>query len=101
MLLLDLSPQGLRGQQLQDSLAAVNLTSNRNPIPFDSAKPAEWAGLRLGVGAATTRGLQRDDMILLGEIIARAVERCVEGSDSSIEDDKRLVLGLCQRHPIY
>jgi glycine hydroxymethyltransferase len=101
MLLLDLSPQGLRGQQLQDSLAEVNLTSNKNPIPFDSAKPGEWAGLRLGVGAATTRGLQRDDFTLLGEIIARAVGGCGDANHAGVEDDRRRVLALCERHPIY
>jgi glycine hydroxymethyltransferase len=101
MLLLDLSPQGLRGQQLQDSLAEVNLTSNKNPIPFDSAKPTEWAGLRLGVGAATTRGLMQRDFTLLGEIIARAITRCSETSPGGIEDDQRQVLALCERYPIY
>jgi glycine hydroxymethyltransferase len=101
MLLLDLSPQSLRGQQLQDNLAEVNLTSNKNPIPFDSVKPAEWAGLRLGVGAATTRGLQRDDFTLLGEIIARAVSGCGDASHAGVEDDRRRVLALCERYPIY
>jgi glycine hydroxymethyltransferase len=101
MLLLDLSPQELRGQQLQDALAEVHLTSNKNPIPFDSAKPSEWAGLRLGVGAATTRGLQQDDFTQLGEIIARAVTRCSEASPGGIEDDKHKVLALCKRYPIY
>ncbi len=101
MLLLDLSSQGLRGQQLQDRLAEVNLTSNKNPIPFDSAKPVEWAGLRLGVGAATTRGLQRDDFTLLGEIIARAVSGCGDASHAGVEDDRRRVLSLCERYPIY
>ena len=101
MLLLDLSPQELRGQQLQDALAEVHLTSNKNPIPFDSAKPSEWAGLRLGVGAATTRGLQQDDFTQLGEIIARAVTRGSEASPGGIEDDKHKVLALCERYPIY
>ena len=101
MLLLDLSPQSLRGQQLQDNLAEVNLTSNKNPIPFDSVKPTEWAGLRLGVGAATTRGLQRDDFTLLGEIIARAVSGCGDASHAGVEDDRRRVLALCERYPIY
>jgi len=101
MLLLDLSPQGLRGQQLQDSLAEVRLTSNKNPIPFDSAKPSEWGGLRLGVGAATTRGLQQADFTLLGEIIARAVTRCSEASTDGIEDDQRQMDALCERYPIY
>ena len=101
MLLLDLSTQGLRGQQLQDSLAEVNLTSNRNPIPFDSSNPAEWAGLRLGVGAATTRGLQRDDFGLLGEIIGRAVARCSDTGSPAAEDDRQKVLALCKRYPLY
>ena len=101
MLLLDLSPQELLGQQLQDALAEVHLTSNKNPIPFDSAKPSEWAGLRLGVGAATTRGLQQDDFNQLGEIIARAVTRCSQASPGGIEDDKHKVLALCERYPIY
>jgi glycine hydroxymethyltransferase len=101
MLLLDLSPQELLGQQLQDALAEVHLTSNKNPIPFDSTKPSEWAGLRLGVGAATTRGLQQDDFTQLGEIIARAVTRCSEASPGGIEDDKHKVLALCERYPIY
>ena len=101
MLLLDLSTQGLRGQQLQDGLAEVNLTSNRNPIPFDSSNPAEWAGLRLGVGAATTRGLQRDDFGLLGEIIGRAVARCSDTGSPAAEDDRQKVLALCKRYPLY
>jgi glycine hydroxymethyltransferase len=101
MLLLDLSPRGLRGQQLQDSLAEVNLTSNKNPIPYDSAKPAEWAGLRLGVGAATTRGLQRADFTLLGEIIARAIARCGARDPAGAEADRGRVLALCERYPIY
>ena len=101
MLLLDLSTQGLRGQQLQDGLAEVNLTSNRNPIPFDSSNPAEWVGLRLGVGAATTRGLQRDDFTLLGEIIGRAVARCSEAGSAAAEDDRQKVLALCERYPLY
>ena len=101
MLLLDLSSQGLRGQQLQDGLAEVNLTSNRNPIPFDSSNPAEWAGLRLGVGAATTRGLPRDDFGLLGEIIGRAVARCSDTGSPAAEDDRQKVLALCKRYPLY
>ena len=101
MLLLDLSTQGLRGLQLQDGLAEVNLTSNRNPIPFDSSNPAEWVGLRLGVGAATTRGLQRDDFTLLGEIIGRAVARCGEAGSTAAEDDRQKVLALCERYPLY
>ncbi len=101
MVLLDFSQQGLTGQQVQDSLARVNLTSNKNPIPFDSSKPSEWAGLRLGVAAATTRGLQVDDFKLLGEIIVRRIDECGQDSDNQVEEDRRSVLELCAAYPIY
>ena len=101
MLLLDFSNRRLTGQQVQDRLAQVNLTSNRNPIPFDSVNPAQWSGLRLGVAAATTRGLQADDFQLLGEIIARTIDHCEDEAKSQLRDDKHSVLKLCERFPIY
>jgi glycine hydroxymethyltransferase len=101
MVLLDFSARGLKGQQVQDGLAQVNLTSNKNPIPFDSTKPSEWAGLRLGVAAATTRGLQVEDFKLLGEIIARTIERCEQNSHNQAREDRDKVLELCERFPIY
>jgi len=101
IVLLDFSSLGLTGQQVQDSLAQVNLTSNKNPIPFDSTRPSEWAGLRLGVAAATTRGLKSSDFELLGEIIGRAITRCGVADDAGTETDRQQVLRLCQRFPIY
>lgn len=101
MVLLDFSAQGLSGQQVQDDLARVNLTSNKNPVPFDSTRPSEWVGLRLGVAAATTRGLQGEEFRQLGEIIARAIRRREQGNDSGIEADREQVSALCRRFPIY
>ncbi len=101
MLLLDFSSRGLSGQQVQDRLARINLTSNKNPVPFDSTNPSQWVGLRLGVAAATTRGLQRDDFKLLGEIIARTIEHCEDDAVNQLQDDQLRVLQLCARFPIY
>jgi glycine hydroxymethyltransferase len=101
MLLLDFSSRDLTGQQVQDRLARVNLTSNKNPIPFDSANPSQWMGLRLGVAAATTRGLRPDDFKLLGKIIARAIEHCEDDAVNLPQGDKHKVLQLCERYPIY
>ena len=101
MLLLDFSSRGLSGQQVQDHLARINLTSNKNPVPFDSVNPSQWVGLRLGVAAATTRGLQRDDFKLLGEIIARTIEHCEDDAVGQLQDDRHKVLQLCERFPIY
>ena len=101
MLLLDFSSRGLSGQQVQDRLARINLTSNKNPVPFDSTNPSQWVGLRLGVAAATTRGLQRDDFKLLGEIIARTIEHCEDDAVNQLQDDQLKVLQLCERFQIY
>ena len=101
MLLLDFAARGLTGQQVQDRLAHINLTSNKNPVPFDSAKPSQWVGLRLGVAAATTRGLQHDDFKLLGEIIARTIEHCEDDAKTMLQEDRHSVSQLCTRFPIY
>ena len=97
MVLLDLSHSGQNGQQVQDSLAAVNITSNKNPIPFDSPKPSEWLGLRLGVAAATTRGLDSGAFTQVADVIARAVH----GGTNTVVQDRQRVLALCQQYPIY
>ena len=70
LVLLDLSGYGITGQRLQDTLDAINITSIKNPVPFDVSRPTDWSGLRLGVAAATTRGLMASEMQELGGIIA-------------------------------
>ena len=70
MVLLDLASVGLLGQQAEAALARAGITSNNNPIPGDGRAPAKWTGLRLGVAAATTRGLNAADMKVLGTSIA-------------------------------
>ncbi len=99
MLLLDFSEQGLRGQTVQDRLALAGLTSNKNPVPFDSNKPAEWVGLRLGVAAATTRGLDLAEFELRGETIADLIR---SGDDADVlETARERVSTLCVAFPIY
>ena len=99
LVLLDLSQFGLTGQQVQDALADVRITSNKNPIPFDAKQPSKWVGLRLGVSAATTRGLGEGEMTELGEIISTTIKNHGMSGD---ENELRSRVGrLCQRFPIY
>ena len=101
MVLLDLSARNLKGQLVQDALAQVNITSNKNPVPFDSPRPDDWVGVRLGVAAATTRGLGHAEFEILGSIIADVVENGEEMSASLLQAHKNSVLEICQRFPIY
>ncbi len=70
MVLLDLASVGLLGSQAETALARAGITSNRNPVPFDARNPSKWTGLRLGVAAATARGLDPGGMEGLGACIA-------------------------------
>ena len=101
MVLLDLRGSAVSGQQLQDRLAMAHITSNKNPIPFDSAKPSEWQGLRLGVAAATTRGLGETEFSKLGDIIANLIQAGDNDHAELIESSRTEVLSLCERFPIY
>ncbi len=101
MLLLDFSSLGLLGQQAQDRLNGANLTSNKNPIPFDSARPADWKGLRLGVAAATTRGLGESEFNLLGNLIADLLLDRQPNSQELTNVCQKQVLALCEQFPIY
>ncbi len=102
IVLLDLSPAGISGQQAQDALARAAITSNKNPIPFDSPRPAEWVGLRLGVSAATTRGFTEPEFETLGTLIAELIAAEAHGNSDGVTTEARAqVQELCERFAIY
>lgn len=102
VVLLDLSATGINGQQAQDVLARANITSNKNPIPFDSPKPSEWVGLRLGVSAATTRGFGPREFESIGETIAQLIKaQARQDTANALETAAGQTIELCERFPIY
>jgi len=102
VVLLDLSAAGINGQQAQDVLARANITSNKNPIPFDSSKPSEWVGLRLGVSAATTRGFGPREFECIGETIAQLIKaQARQDTANALETAAGQTIELCERFPIY
>ena len=102
LVLLDLSNNGLTGKRAEIALDKVNITSNKNAVPNDSPRPQDWVGLRLGVGAATTRGLVETDFAELGNIIADVIEAEAIGDlDNVIVDTQKRVARMCINYPIY
>ncbi|MCV9962577.1 serine hydroxymethyltransferase [Pararhizobium sp. BT-229] len=102
LVLLDLSSRGLIGKQAEVVLARANITSNKNPIPNDSPRPPEWVGMRLGVSAATTRGLKEEEFRTLGNVIADLIIAEAAGNaDDVIEKAKTKVAQITKAFPIY
>ena len=101
MALLDLSPKSIRGVDAEAALAAAGITSNKNPVPFDAPRPADWSGLRLGVSAATTRGLGTEEMKLLGDCISQLLEAAANGTlADAAEAAGPVVASICDRFPL-
>ncbi len=69
LLLVDLRSFEQTGKEVEKHLDEVNITCNKNAIPFDPQSPFITSGIRLGTPAATTRGLKEADMDQIAEII--------------------------------
>ncbi len=97
--LVDVNSKGLSGQKAEDSLHAVDITCNKNLIPYDQRPPMEASGVRLGTAAVTTRGLEEEDMCTLGNWIADILD---QPDDESVANRVRgEVAELARAHPIY
>ena len=73
LLLLDLRNRNIDGDTLSKALNTVNIETNKNTIPFDTASPLKPNGIRLGTPAVTTLGLKEQDMEMIAEFISQVV----------------------------
>lgn len=101
IVLIDLSDTGLTGKAAEDILESANITSNKNPIPFDQKNPENWKGLRLGVAAATTRGFKEKEFKQIGEVIAGLLLPSENDQNRHFFKAKKSVQKLCKDFPIY
>ncbi|AJA58964.1 serine hydroxymethyltransferase [Borrelia miyamotoi] len=74
LFLIDLGILGITGADAEGILESVNITINKNVIPFDSRSPSVASGIRIGSAAITSRGLNRDDSIRVASFIVRALK---------------------------
>ncbi|CCV65225.1 Glycine hydroxymethyltransferase [Paracholeplasma brassicae] len=87
---------GKTGKEAASILSSVNITCNKNTIPYDELKPAITSGIRLGTPAVTSRGLKEEDMVIVANLID-----CALRNKDSIENIKKEVVSLMDRFPIY
>jgi len=99
LLLVDLRPKRLTGKVAETALEKAGITVNKNAIPFDPEKPAVTSGIRIGTPAVTTRGMQEEEMRLIGQLIAEVLEDVTDEARQRRVRDK--VRELCQQFPLY
>jgi glycine hydroxymethyltransferase len=100
LVMCDLRESELDGKQAEDRLHSIGITVNRNAVPFDPRPPAVSSGLRIGTPALATRGLQHDDFVEVGGLIATTLNP--DGPFESVQADlAERVAAIAERYPLY
>jgi len=99
VMLVDLTNKDITGKEAQTLLDEVNITANRNTIPFEPRSPFVTSGIRLGSPALTTRGFREEDMREVARIIAHVLDAPTDESHRA--EARRRVDALCKKYPIY
>ena len=99
VMLVDLTNKDVTGKEAQTLLDEVNITANRNTIPFEPRSPFVTSGIRLGSPALTTRGFREEDMREVARIIAHVLDAPMD--ESRRAEARRRVDALCKKYPIY
>lgn len=99
LMLVDVRPKGLNGKEAEAILESINITVNKNGIPFDPEKPTITSGVRIGTPAVTTRGLRGDDMKEMARAIALALDHPEDAEQ--LNQARAIVAGLCEQYPLY
>lgn len=101
LLLVDvyIDGKGITGKVAEKALEEVDITVNKNTIPFDTQKPFVASGVRLGTPALTTRGMKESEMKQIGEMIAAVIH---EPESEEVKQRVRAeVAEIAARFPMY
>lgn len=99
LMLVDLNPKNVTGADASRILGEVNITVNKNLIPFDEKSPAVTSGIRLGTAAVSTRAMKEEQMRKIAELINAALED--HGDAKEIARIKKEVISLTRKFPLY
>ncbi|WP_022871456.1 serine hydroxymethyltransferase [Yaniella halotolerans] len=101
MVLVDLRNSELDGKQGEDLLQEVEITVNRNAVPWDPRPPMTTSGLRIGTPALTTRGFGAEAFAEVADIIALTLIAGATGNRENLPGLAKRVEALADAHPLY
>lgn len=99
LLLLEVLATGLNGKQAEKVLDVVNITVNKNAIPFGTLSPFKTSGIRLGTAAITTRGFKEDDCREVAQIILDVLH--APEDEATLKQASQRVKALTDKYPLY
>lgn len=97
LMLLDLSDTDVTGKQLENMLDEVNITLNKNAVPFDKRSPFITSGVRIGTPSVTTRGFKEDDCRKIAELIVKIIKE----KENAYEEVRAEVKQLIAKYQLY
>ena len=97
LMLLDLSDKDVTGKELEQMLDEVNITLNKNAIPFDKQKPFVTSGVRIGTPAITSRGFKEEDC----EQVAFLITEIINKKEQAFDFVRAEVQKLIAKYPLY
>lgn len=99
LLLIDLRDENITGQELENRLEEIGIITNKNAVPFDTKNKKETSGLRLGAAAITSRGLGKEEMLTIAQLIAHCIN--TETYNDNKEYMQKVVQSICNKFPLY
>ena len=97
LMLLDLSDTDVTGKQLENMLDEVNITLNKNAVPFDKRSPFITSGVRIGTPSITTRGFKEDDC----RTVAKLIVKIIKEKENAYDEVRAEVKKLIEKYPLY
>jgi len=99
LMLIDLRNKDLTGKLAEETLGKVDITINKNMVPFDTKSPFVTSGMRVGTAAVTTRGLKEADMTKIVGLIDRALQQ--HADEAALAQLKSEVNAWMVNFPLY
>ncbi|MCA1751908.1 MAG: serine hydroxymethyltransferase [Flavobacteriales bacterium] len=98
-MLIDLRSKNVTGKEAENTLIKVDITVNKNMVPFDDKSPFVTSGMRIGTPAITTRGLVESHMEPIVDLIDRTLEH--KDDDAALSDIKAEVHAMMREFPLF
>jgi glycine hydroxymethyltransferase len=100
LILLDLTSKGIGGKPAAQALDRAGIELNYNTVPYDTRKPFDPSGLRLGTAAVTTRGMGPEQMVQIAAWLDQAVKAAADGDESVLSQIAGEVRDLTANYPM-